>query len=40
MSGRAARVNHALGNSLVIEMGYFFAQNKIFQRRWAAITNF
>jgi hypothetical protein len=28
-------VNDTLGNTLVIEMGYFFAKDEILQKRWA-----
>ncbi len=36
MDARRARMNDALGNTLVIEMCYFFAKDEILQKRGAA----
>jgi len=36
MHAGRTRVNDALGNALVIEMGDFFAEDEILQQRWAA----
>ena len=40
MRRRAARVNDAFGNALVVEMRDFLAQNEIFQKRRAALARF
>ena len=37
MRARTARMNDALGNSLVIEMGDLFAEGEIFQKRRAPV---
>lgn len=36
MRSRAARVNDTFRNSLVVEMGNFFPQDKVFQQGGAA----